>query len=76
MVRERKNAIIQQHEELWKSVSNQKILLRDKDDLLDRLEEISKDITTNRTPTHKDLEQWEYQLATINEALKIALSKS
>ena len=76
MVKERKNAIIQQHEELSKSVSNQKILLRDKEDLLDRLDEISKNITENRKPTHEDLEQWEHQLGTINEALKIALSKS
>jgi len=71
-----KDTIIHQHELLWKSVSNQQISLRDKEALLDRLEQISKDIVAKRKFTIHDLQQWNNQIEKIKDEAAIASSKS
>ena len=70
-----KDAIIQQHELLTNFVVNQKISLRDQENFLRRLEEIARDITTNRQVTKNSLHKWEKQLATIKDDITSASSK-
>ncbi|CAF1629115.1 unnamed protein product, partial [Adineta ricciae] len=68
-----KDTIIHQHDLLMQAISKQRISLRDKDNLLSRLEEISNDITANRHPAGDKLQDWENQLMAIQDDLQNAL---
>ena len=71
----RKDTIIHQHDLLMQSIPQQRISLRDKNNLLNRLDEISNVIAANRNLIEDDLHEWETQLAAIQDDLQNALGK-
>ncbi|CAF1680332.1 unnamed protein product, partial [Adineta ricciae] len=68
-----KDTIIHQHDLLMQSIPQQRISLREKENLLHRLEEISNDIAINRNPIRDNLEEWQNQLTAIQDDLQNAL---